>query len=79
MPRITPDDLRRAAAWLAAYEETPNDPDDHNQVAGVHAVAEWLEREAERREHESLARQVARASGAPVSAARAAIKTRAAP
>lgn len=70
-PAFTPHDLFTAAEWLRNYEGTREDRDE---VSALQAIADWLEREADRREDAQSIRRIAKEAGVPVARARALLR-----
>lgn len=68
MPRISPEDLTVAAAWLQCNEGDGGESDACARVAG------WLFDEADRRRLEAIVRDVARDTGNSVSYVRRVLK-----
>jgi hypothetical protein len=71
MKKATPDAMRLAAEWLECYDDGKDFRED---AAECKAVAEFLRAEADRRERAAVVREVARKTGKPPAAVRAAMR-----
>lgn len=69
MPRVTTDQLEKAAEWLRAYEPAPME----DQGDACARVAEWIEAELARRAQEAAVRRIVRRTGASPARARLAL------
>lgn len=70
-PAFTSHDLFTAAEWLRNYEGTSEDRDE---VSALRAIADWLEREADRRDDAQSIRSIANGAGVSVARARALLR-----